>query len=64
MSVTVTIPTPKDVVRSVKARVKKTVNVAELTVLAGVKKVAYAVSDKAIDVTEKIDDHANNKLAS
>lgn len=64
MSITVTIPTPKDVVKSVKNRVVKTANLAELTVLTGVKRVAHAVSDKADNINEKIDEHAIKKFCS
>lgn len=63
MAIIISIPTPKDVVTNVKNRAKRTAFVAENLVLSGVKRVAYAVSDKAIDITEKIDDHANEKIS-
>ena len=62
MALTITIPSPKDVAKSLKTRVHNTAKAAELTVLSGVKRAAYAVSDKADALNEKIDEHANKSL--
>lgn len=61
MSVTVTIPTPKDVVKSVSKSIRFVGAMAELSVLSGVKRVANAVSEKADNLNEKIDEHAVKK---
>lgn len=64
MAFTITIPSPKDITTSVKDRARKVATTAELHVLAGVKRVSYAISDKAESINEKIDDQANKILVT
>lgn len=62
MARTITIYSPKEIAKSLKTRVVSTAKAAEFTVLAGVKRAAYAVSDKAEALNEKIDNHANDHI--
>ena len=62
MALTIVIPSPKDITKSVKTRVAKTAHTAELFVLTGVKRVSHAVADKADALNEKIDEHANKTI--
>ena len=62
MALTIVIPSPKDVAKSVKTRVRNTAHLAEFLVLSGVKRVTHGVADKADALNEKIDDRANKLL--
>ncbi len=62
MARTITIYSPKEIAKSLKTRVVSTAKAAELTVLSGVKRAAFAVSDTAEALNEKIDNYANDHI--